>query len=77
MLRAVFVIVIIVYGLVQSFKSPFNALLFYLWLAYFRPEYWLWSDFVTQLNLSFIVGVFVLIATVMSKRASGSAEPLR
>ena len=50
------------------FRSPFNALLFYLWLAYFRPEYWLWSDFVTQLNLSFIVGVFVLIATVMSKK---------
>jgi probable O-glycosylation ligase (exosortase A-associated) len=68
MLRALFVVCIIVYGLFQSFRSPFNALLFYLWIAYFRPEYWLWSDWVSQLNLSLIVGVFVVVATVLSGR---------
>lgn len=65
MLRALFVSIIIVFGLVQSFRGPFYALLFYLWIAYFRPEFWLWSDFITQLNLSLIVGVFVLISTVL------------
>jgi probable O-glycosylation ligase (exosortase A-associated) len=68
MLRAIFVGVIILYGLYQSFRSPFYALLFYLWIAYFRPEYWLWSDWVTQLNLSLIVGVLVLGSTVLSGR---------
>jgi putative inorganic carbon (HCO3(-)) transporter len=68
MLRAIFVSVIILYGLFQSFRSPFYALLFYLWIAYFRPEFWLWSDWVSQLNLSLIVGVIVLISTVLSGR---------
>ncbi len=68
MFRTIFVAVIILYGLFQSFRSPFYALLFYLWIAYFRPEFWLWSDWVTQLNLSLIVGVMVLGATVLSGR---------
>lgn len=68
MLRALFVSAIIVYGVFQSFRGPFYGLLFYLWLAYFRPEYWLWSDFVSQLNLSFIVGVTVLVSTMLSGR---------
>jgi len=68
MLRTLFVAVIILYGLFQSFRSPFYALLFYLWIAYFRPEFWVWSDWVSQLNLSLIVGVIVLGATVLSGR---------
>ncbi len=68
MLRTIFVAVIILYGLFQSFRSPFYALLFYLWIAYFRPEFWIWSDWFTQLNLSLIVGVMVLGATVLSGR---------
>lgn len=72
MLRALFVIGIIAYGCAKSVKGPFYALLFYLWIAYFRPELWLWSDFFSQLNLSLIVGVFVLLATLMAP-----AEKLR
>ncbi len=68
MFRTLFVAVIILYGLFQSFRSPFYALLFYLWIAYFRPEFWVWSDWVSQLNLSLIVGVIVLGATVLSGR---------
>ena len=68
MLRALFVSVIILYGLFQSFRRPFYALLFYIWMAYFRPEYWLWTDFVSQLNLSLIVGVMVLVGTLLSGR---------
>lgn len=66
MLRALFVVAIIGYGCAKSVKGPFYALLFYLWIAYFRPEYWLWSDFFSQLNLSFIVGIGVLVSFLLA-----------
>lgn len=65
MLRAVLVIALILLGIRYSLKGPFYALLFYLWIGYFRPESWLWWDFFTQLNLSLIVGVVVLGATLL------------
>ena len=51
MLRSIFIIAIILFGIVQSFRAPFYALLFYLWIAYFRPETWLWYDFFSTLDL--------------------------
>jgi probable O-glycosylation ligase (exosortase A-associated) len=66
MLRALFVLGIIGYGCAKSVRGPFYALLFYLWIAYFRPEFWLWTDFFSQLNLSFIVGLVVLVSTLFS-----------
>src|SRR5258706_8501659 len=68
MLRAIFVVVIVLYGLWMSFRGPFYALLFYLWIAYFRPEHWLWSDWFSQLNLSLIIGIVVLVSTLLSQR---------
>src|SRR5262245_12758846 len=68
MLRALFVSAIMAFGLWQSLRGPFYGLLFYLWLAYFRPESWVWFDFVTSLNLSLIVGVGVVAWTVLSGR---------
>jgi probable O-glycosylation ligase (exosortase A-associated) len=67
MLRTIFVVIIIVYGITQSLRGPFYALLFYLWFAYFRPEQWIWSSFLSTLNISFIVGVYVLVRTVFSR----------
>jgi probable O-glycosylation ligase (exosortase A-associated) len=66
MLRALFVIAIIAYGCAKSAKGPFYALLFYLWIAYFRPQSWLWWDFFTQLNLSFIIGTFVVLTALLA-----------
>ena len=66
MLRALFVIGIICYGCAKSVKGPFYALLFYLWIAYFRPEFWLWSDFYSQLNLSLLVGITVVGSMIIS-----------
>src|SRR5258708_3902442 len=68
MLRTLFVLAIVGFGVVQSFRGPFHALLFYLWIAYFRPESWLWFDFLSSLNLSLIVGVAVLGSTLLSGR---------
>ena len=31
-----------VVGGVNALRGPVEALLFYLWIAYFRPEQWLW-----------------------------------
>ena len=66
MLRSLFVIAIVCVGGAKSLQGPFYALLFYLWIAYFRPETWLWTDFFSQLNLSFIVGVGVLVSTLLA-----------
>jgi probable O-glycosylation ligase (exosortase A-associated) len=51
-------------GAVYAVRSPYYALLFYLWNAYFRPEQWVWSDVVASLNLSFVIG-WVLVAGVV------------
>ena len=68
MLRMVLAIAFILYGAKQSLKGPFHALLFYLAIAYFRPETWVWSDSLQSLNLSFVIGVYVVVATALSQR---------
>jgi probable O-glycosylation ligase (exosortase A-associated) len=66
MLRMIFVILIILFGAGASLFSPFYALLFYLWNAYFRPDDWTYGGFIASLNLSFIIGAWVLLATAVS-----------
>jgi putative inorganic carbon (HCO3(-)) transporter len=66
MLRTIFIFLIIVFGGIASLTSSFNALLFYLWIAYFRPESWLWDTTILQLvPLSFVVGIWTLVATLL------------
>src|SRR5262245_23784755 len=67
MLRTLFVSAIIGFGAIQCFRGPFYILLFYLWIAYFRPEAWLWFDFLASPTLWLIVGVVVLGSTVFSR----------
>ena len=66
MWRTIIVVVLIIIGIAASFYGSFNALMFYLWIAYFRPESWIWSNWVTGLNLSLIVGIFLLISTFIT-----------
>jgi len=66
MLRTIFVATLMLIGVRYSLKGAFYTLLFYLWIAYFRPDYWIYTDWVTQLNLSFLVGAAVVISTLMS-----------
>ena len=49
-----------------AFQSPLYAAALYLWIAYFRPESWAWSDVFATLNLSYIAGVFLVVRTMMS-----------
>lgn len=67
MLRTIFVIFVIAAGIRYSIRGAFYLLLFYLWIAYFRPEQWLWVDFVSSLQLSFVVGLGLVLTTLFSK----------
>ncbi len=67
MLRFIFVAIIVIGGLFFSLQSAFYSLLFYLWLAYFRPEQWLWADSITWLNLSLIIGIWTVLLTLFSR----------
>ncbi len=55
-------------GVFYALQGPFYALLFYLGNAYFRPEDWVWGDFVRSLRLSLVIGVYVLITTLFSSQ---------
>lgn len=66
MLRLTFVLLIIAFGATASLFSPFYALLFYLWNAYFRPDDWTYGGLIQSLNLSFIIGGYLVAATLLS-----------
>jgi putative inorganic carbon (hco3(-)) transporter len=64
-MRSLFVIALLLYFARQSLRGPFEALLFYLWIAYFRPDTWMWDpSLITALKLSFTVGLYLLVRTL-------------
>jgi probable O-glycosylation ligase (exosortase A-associated) len=64
MLRTIFVFGIILAGVIYAFQGPFYILNFYLWNAYFRPEQWMWVDYVSPLKLSFVLAIAVLLTSI-------------
>jgi probable O-glycosylation ligase (exosortase A-associated) len=62
----IFVLGIILVGCFYSAFGAFEALLFYMWNAYFRPDYWTYGPFIMSLNLSLIIGVYVVVRTLFS-----------
>lgn len=66
MIRSLVVIIALVIGWSFAIQSPLFAAAFYLWIAYFRPESWAWSDVFSTLNLSYFAGAFLLIRTAFS-----------
>ncbi|MDP3718904.1 MAG: putative O-glycosylation ligase, exosortase A system-associated [Acidobacteriota bacterium] len=65
-IRTIVVIIALVIGWSFAIQSPLFAAAFYLWIAYFRPESWAWSDVFATLNLSYFAGAFLLIRTAFS-----------
>src|SRR6187431_1289632 len=61
MLRTFFVLGLVALGIRHALRGPFYAVLFYLWIAYFRPQEWVWGGVVQDLNLSLIAGVYALV----------------
>jgi probable O-glycosylation ligase (exosortase A-associated) len=68
MLRIIFVFGIILTLAGYSLGGPFYLLLFYLWDSYFRPEVWLWTDYVSVLRIPLIVGALLVISSLMSRQ---------
>jgi len=68
MLRLAFVSMIVTVGTYFSFQDSFFSVLFYLWNAYFRPEELVWSDSIRALRLSYIIGAYAVISTILSKK---------
>jgi len=67
MLRTSFVLLIIALGLPTALKDAFGALLLYLFIAYFRPDYWVWNGaFMQSLNLSLLSGLYLLGRSLVS-----------
>ena len=66
MIRTILVVILIIIGIVASFYGSFNALIFYLWMAYFRPESWMWNNWLAGYSLSFFVGIFLLISAFIT-----------
>ena len=70
MLRNIFVLSIIAFGIYASLRKPFWGLLFYLWISYFRPERWIWNgQWLQDTNLSFIVGIYVVVRAPFDEEA--------
>lgn len=66
MIRSTIVVICFAIGWAVAFQSALYAACFYLWIAYFRPESWVWTDVFASLNLSFFAGAFLVIRSVLS-----------
>jgi probable O-glycosylation ligase (exosortase A-associated) len=67
MLRTIFVALLALVLGSYAAKGAFEALLFYLWIAYFRPESWVWNgEWLRALNLSLVSGVYLLVRSIRS-----------
>jgi len=65
-LRTILVSLAMVIGWGFALQSALYAGCLYLWIAYFRPESWAWSDIFSTLNLSYIAGAYLVVRTAMS-----------
>jgi probable O-glycosylation ligase (exosortase A-associated) len=64
--RTILVSAAMVIGWSFALQSALYAACLYLWIAYFRPESWAWSDIFSTLNLSYIAGAYLVVRTAMS-----------
>jgi putative inorganic carbon (hco3(-)) transporter len=66
-LRSIFVLILTVFGVGMALRGPFYALQFYLWIAYFRPDTWMWDPtLLRSLNLSFTAGAYLILRSLPS-----------
>jgi probable O-glycosylation ligase (exosortase A-associated) len=65
-LRTIFVVIVLAIGWGFALRSALYAACLYLFIAYFRPESWAWSDIFTSLNLSYAAGVYLVVRTLIA-----------
>src|SRR5436190_8054229 len=66
MLRTVFITALLVFGCGFALQVPLYPAALYLWIAYFRPEAWAWSDIFKTLDLSYFAGAYLVFRTIFS-----------
>ena len=66
MIRTILVFVGLTVGWGFALQSALYAACLYLWIAYFRPESWAWSDIFVSLNLSYFAGGYLVLRTLFS-----------
>ena len=71
MLRNLFVILLAGFGTAYALTGAFNGLLYYLWVAHFRPESWVWDSLISSLNLSMIAGIMTLVGALFGRARFG------
>jgi putative inorganic carbon (hco3(-)) transporter len=64
-MRTILVFAVLTFGWAYALQSPLYAACLYLWIAYFRPETWAWSDVFTSLNLSYIAGAYLVVRSLV------------
>lgn len=76
MLRAIFLIALIVPWLLAALTNRFAALLLYFWFAFFRPEEWLfWIDF-SGLRLSLVFGLILVAPALLTETFQNLTHPI-
>lgn len=66
MIRTILVFVGLTVGWGFALQSALYAACLYLWIAYFRPESWAWSDIFVSLNLSYFAGGYLVLRTMLA-----------
>jgi len=70
-MRTIFVMALMMFGAYYAILSAFGGILLYLWVAYFRPESWVWNvALVRSLNLSLLAGAYVVLRAPMAAQAN-------
>ena len=68
MLRLLLASGLLLFGTIKALRGgPFYGLLLYLFIAYFRPEMWIWTGELKALNFSLIVGVYTVVSACFSR----------
>jgi putative inorganic carbon (hco3(-)) transporter len=74
-LRSLFVIVLMTYGISAALFNRFPALLLYVWFALFRPQEWLWVD-ISSLRLSLVLGLLLVVPSLATGILPNLTHPL-
>jgi len=75
MLRSLFVAAIFFPWFFRAIRSRFDALLLYLWFAFFRPQDWLWID-ISGLRPSLVLGVLLTVPALLTGVWPNVTHPL-
>lgn len=53
-------------GMLASLWSRFAALLTYVWFAMFRPQEWLWTNAMSDLRLSLVIALLLIVPSLLT-----------